>query len=187
MFYYIIQIWLKIRHFNVLRELLVTIMHFTLTSNGFLVEFLGANILDEKPFIVMSAPARSLNMPHVFSMFIFPRWRRVDYLSSSSMDDDIDPIWYIPLHMDTLLRLADQFSSLMAHEPFATSDDSCELAASITSTGQHLTNDSAVLDSSYRSLSPDYSMTSSPTLHPSNSRAADDDVARTTSVRKKGT
>jgi hypothetical protein len=150
-------------------------MHFTLTSNGFLVEFLGANILDEKPFVVMPAPARSLNMPHVFSMFIFPRWRRVDYLSSS-MDDDIDPIRYIPLHRDTLLRLADQFSSLMAHKPFATSDDSCELAASITSTAQHLTNDSAVLDSSYCSLSPDYSMTSSPTLHPSSSRAADDDV-----------
>jgi serine/threonine protein kinase len=45
------QVWSKIRHPNVLRESYqCMVIYISLTNR---LEFLGANILDEKPFIVM--------------------------------------------------------------------------------------------------------------------------------------
>ena len=47
------QIWSELRHPNILRELIRPIRNFLNASNRCPAEFLGANILDEKPFIVM--------------------------------------------------------------------------------------------------------------------------------------
>jgi len=47
------QTWLRIRHPNILRKFETSETYLICTADLCLSEFLGANILDDKPFIVM--------------------------------------------------------------------------------------------------------------------------------------
>jgi len=47
------KIWSKIRHPNILRKFAIYTTHSNCTADSCLAEFLGANIVDDKPFTVM--------------------------------------------------------------------------------------------------------------------------------------
>jgi hypothetical protein len=100
----------------------------------------------------------SLNFPPIFSITSLAAIPR-----SISMDD----ICYVPIRRDALFHLALQLPSLLQQEPFTTDGDWLHLGSSIINAANDAWDDALL----YCSPSPSYSLSSSPTLGPTSSRA----------------